>query len=88
MSTLALLQRSLDQAISREAMEEASTAAPMIARGDCARLQRELFGIVVRRLDEANARAFQDALRRYGFETDIVPDEELFDLPTPFGVLA
>lgn len=88
MSTYALLQRSLDQTISREAMEEASTAAPMVARGDCARLQRELFGIVVRRLDEENARAFQAALRRYGFETDLVPDEALFALPASFGAIA
>ena len=84
----ALLQRSLDQTIAREAMEEASTAAPMVARGDCARLQRELFGIVVRRLDEENARAFQGALRRYGFETELVPEDALFTLPGSFGASA
>ncbi len=86
MSAYALLQLSLDQTLSREAMEEASVAAPMVARGDCARLQRELFGVVVRRLDEANARAFQEALRRRGFETELVPDDDLFTLPGAFGV--
>lgn len=84
----ALLQRSLEQTITREAMEEASTAAPMVARGDCARLQRELFGIVVRRLDEESARSFQGALRQYGFETDLVPEDELFSLPGSFGAAA
>jgi len=84
----ALLQQSLEQTISREAMEEASTVAPMVARGDCARLHRELFGIVVRRLDEENARAFQDALRRCGFETEVVPDNALLALPGSFGASA
>ncbi len=78
----ALLQRSLDQTIDRVAMEEASQAAPQVGRADCARLQRQLFGIVVRRLDEKNARAFQTALAACGFATDLAPETTLFKLPS------
>ena len=77
----ALLQCRLDQTIDRADMEDASTAAPQIGRADCARLQRQLFGIVVRRLDETNARAFQSALRARGFDTDLVPESDLLALP-------
>jgi len=48
-------------------------------------LQRELFGIVVRRLDLDNARAFQGALGGYGFETELVADDALLALPASFG---
>jgi hypothetical protein len=77
----ALLQCDLDQTIRREAMEQASRAAPQVAVGDCARLHRDLFGIVVRQLDMANALAFQSALRAQGLDTDIVHDTDLMRLP-------
>lgn len=73
----ALVQRSLDAGISREDMEEASRAVPAVARADCARLHRDLFGIVVRNLDEENARTFSAELRSRGLETDVVPDADL-----------
>ncbi len=84
----ALLQRDLDTVISRADMEEASIAAPQVARGDCAQMQRELFGIVARRLDQDNAQAFQDALAARGFPTEIVAESDLIRLPASFGVAA
>jgi len=84
----ALLQRYLDQTLTREQMEEASVAAPEVARADCARLHRELFGIVADRLDKFNARAFQQALAAFGFECDLVPESELFRLPPAYGINA
>jgi len=76
----ALLQERLDQTISRQAMEEASVAAPAVARADCARLQRELFGIVVRKLEMPDALKFQAALRMRGFPTELVEDAKLLEL--------
>jgi hypothetical protein len=81
--TYALLQQSLDQTISRAEMEEASVAVPSVARADCAVLQRELFGIVVRGLERADALAFQAALRMRGFPTEVVADDELPELAEP-----
>jgi hypothetical protein len=46
METFSLLQTSLDQTIDRQSMEEASVAVRSVARADCAKLQRELFGIL------------------------------------------
>jgi len=86
--TYALLQQSLDQTISRQQMEEASVAVPSVARADCAVLQRELFGIVVRGLERAEALAFQAALRMRGFPTDVVADDELPKLAEPVRGLA
>jgi len=77
----ALLQLSLDQTIDRNAMEEASVAAPSVARADCARLHRELFGIVAENLDHANATAFQKALRQHGFDTELIDQSLLPQLP-------
>ena len=50
METFSLLQESLDQSIDRQSLEDASDAAPSVARADCGRLQRELFGILISRL--------------------------------------
>jgi hypothetical protein len=74
----ALLQPTLDLKIPRETLEEASVVAPSVARGDCARLARELFGIVVRDLPLQEAQAFQSALARKGVQTELV---RLADLP-------
>jgi hypothetical protein len=77
----ALLQRSLDQTISRADMEAASLAVKSVARADCARLQRELFGIVVDNLSREDALAFQAALRQRNFDTELVKTDELPRLP-------
>ncbi len=84
----ALLQLSLDQTIERQAMEEASMAVPRVARADCARLQRELFGIVVDNLDLDCATAFQTSLRRFGFETELIDQSLLPKLPMASGGLS
>ena len=77
MDTYSLLQTSLDQTIDRSSLEEASVAVPSVARADCAKLQRELFGILVSGLTRDEALAFQAELRRHGFPTDLVADREL-----------
>jgi hypothetical protein len=77
----ALLQLSLDQTISREELEEASMAAPSVARADCALLQRELFGVVVGNLPYEDAVALQAALRARNFPTELVEQSALPVLP-------
>lgn len=86
MSTYSLLQLSLDQTISREDLEDASVVAPSVARADCFRLQRELFGILVSSLPFDEARTFQAELLRRGFPTEVVPDDEIPLLHEPFGI--
>lgn len=79
----ALLQLTLDQRIERSSLEEASVVVPSVARADCARLHKELFGIVVGGLEQAEARAFQQALAQRGFPTELVEESELPRLPEP-----
>lgn len=86
MSTFSLLQVSLDQIIDRESLEEASTAVRSIARADCAVMQRELFGIVVSGLSFEEATAFQAELKRFGFPTEVVADQEIPVLHEAFTI--
>src|SRR5690625_2834831 len=79
--TFALVQKSLDQSIDRKTLEEASVHVPSVARGDCARLHRELFGIVVDGLPHDEAIAFQIALEHFNFPTEIVPSNAIPALP-------
>jgi hypothetical protein len=79
----ALLQLSLDQTIRREDLEEATVLAPSVARADCALIQRELFGIVVRNLEYEEASALQAALRARNFPTEVVEESALPTLPPP-----
>lgn len=86
MSTYGLLQVSLDQTITRESLEEASDAVKSVARADCAAMQRDLFGILVSNLPLDEAQAFQAELKRRGFPTDVVADDELPVLHEPFTI--
>ena len=86
METFSLLQESLDQTIDRQSLEDASDAAPSVARADCARMQRELFGILVSRLGRDEALAFQAELKRRNFPTDVVADKELPVLHESFQI--
>jgi hypothetical protein len=79
----ALLQRSLDQTIDRESLEDAAAASHSIPRPDCARLQKELFGIVVDNLDHDRALALQQELNRRNFLTDVVDQAQLSALNEP-----
>lgn len=79
----ALVQKSLEQTIDRRDLEEASVHVPSVARGDCARLHRNLFGIVVTGLSRDEAIAFQVALEYFHFPTEIVADAEIPRLPDP-----
>jgi hypothetical protein len=86
METFSLLQTSLDQTIDRQSIEQASSVARSIVRADCARMQRELFGILVSRLERAEVLAFQIALARFGFPTEVVADSELPVLQESFQI--
>jgi len=79
----ALLQRSLDQTIDRESLEDAAAASHSIPRPDCAHLQKELFGIVVDNLDHDRALALQQELGRRNFATEIVDQAQLAALNVP-----
>lgn len=86
MSGYSLLQQSLDQTIDRETLEEASVVARSVARTDCAKMQRELFGILVSNLEKEEAMAFQTELKRVGFPTELVADDDLPILHDKFTV--
>jgi|GEM_PF-1113689 len=79
----ALLQKNLAQQIDRHVLEEASVHVPSIARGDCARLAREMFGIVANDLPLDEARAFQIALEHFGVPTEVILQSKLPRLPEP-----
>jgi hypothetical protein len=79
----ALLQRSLDQTIDRVSLEDAAAVSHSIPRPDCARLQKELFGIVVDDLDYDHATALQGELNRRNFPTDVVDQAQLSTLNEP-----
>lgn len=86
METFSLLQISLDQMIDRRSLEDASVAVPSVARADCARLQRELFGMVVSGLAHQEALAFQAELARRNFPTEVVADRDLPVLHESFQI--
>ncbi len=86
MNTFSLLQLSLDQKIERRSFEDASDALSSIARADCARLHRHLYGIVVSDLPEDEALAFQTELAQRDFPTVVVPDSDLPLLQDSFQV--
>lgn len=86
MSTFSLLLRSLDQTLDRSALEDASVAVRSMARADAARLLREMNGILVSRLEWADATAFQQALLDRSFPTDIVADAEIPSLHQGFQI--
>jgi hypothetical protein len=86
MSTFSLLKMSLDQTIDRESLEEASDAAPSVARADCAGIQRNRSGILVSGLPLEEANAFQAALKQRGFATAVVADQEMPVLHEAFTI--
>ncbi len=86
METFSLLQKSLDQTIDRLSLEDASDAAPSVARADCARLHRELNGILISGLSRTEALAFQAALAGKDFPTDLVADKSLPQLHESYQV--
>lgn len=86
MASYSLLQLSLDQSIDRASLEDASVVARSVSRADCAKLQRELFGIVVSGLAVDEALAFQAELARRGFPTELAEDDEVPGLHAPYTV--
>ncbi len=79
----AVVQKSLNQTIDRRTLEEISTVAPSVARGDCARLARELYGVVVQNIGQDEAVVFARLLTSSGFPAEAVPQHELPLLPEP-----
>jgi len=84
----AVLQTSLEQSIDRETLEEAIMATEGLAKPDCARLQKELFGIVTRGLSQDDALALQAALQARNIATEVVDESVLPVLPLPRRVRA
>jgi hypothetical protein len=73
----ALLQPSLDQEITREALAEAFSASRTLARYDSFLLGKELFGIVAKDLEKDDAVDIQRALARNNCPTTLVDQSEL-----------
>jgi hypothetical protein len=84
----AVLQNSLEQCIDRGTLEEAVMATEELSPPDCARLVRELFGIVATNLSEADALALQSALQARQISTEVVEESALPVLPLPRHVRA
>ena len=80
--TFSLIQRSLDETVTLQQLEEASTQVPTIARADCIRIQRLLAGIFISRLSHPEALAFRRGLAMQGIEADVVEDSQLPALPS------
>jgi hypothetical protein len=59
-------------------------ATQQLAKPDCARLQRESFGILVGNLSQDDALGLQAALRAHGVETEVVDESNLPVLPMPY----
>lgn len=86
METYSLLLQSPDQKIELSVLEEASDAARSVARADCARLRREMFGVLVSGLERDEALAFQAALADRSFPTSVVADRDLPVLHESFQI--
>ena len=76
-----VIQRRLEDPVTRGQLEQASDHAPSIARADCVRMHAMLAGIFISRLPREEAIAFQRGLAGQGIESDVVPDTELPELP-------
>jgi hypothetical protein len=79
----AVLQTSLDQSISREALETAVAATDGLAKPDCTHLLNELFGIIARDLSQSDALAFQAALQAHNVPSEVVDESVLPALGEP-----
>jgi hypothetical protein len=79
--TYSLVQTELGAAIDRQTLEDASVAAPSVGRADCARISRELFGVIVSGIPIEDALAFRAALLARKFSVEIAADRDLPRLP-------
>lgn len=79
----AVLQISLEYTISREVLESVILATEGLAKPDCARLQRDILGIVAGGLSQNDALGLQAGLRAHGIETEVVSESDLPSLPAP-----
>lgn len=86
MSTVSLLQISLDQTIGRDSFLEAATGAETVTKADLMQHYRDLHGIVVSEIPRGDALILKAQLDGRGFPVEIVADEELPPLPDEFQV--
>ena len=86
METFSLIQDSLDQTLTLEALEVASDAVGSITRMDAAKLWDEKSGIFMTGMERGEAVGFQAALKAVGFPTTLVADHELPQLHESFQV--
>jgi hypothetical protein len=86
METFSLVQDSLDQTLTLEALEAASDAVRVITRMDAAKLWGEKSGIFMTGMERGEAMEFQAALKAAGFATTLVADHELPQLHESFQV--
>jgi hypothetical protein len=80
--TYSVIQRDLEETVTLQQLEEASTHVPTIARADCIRIHKLLAGIYLSRLSHPEALAFQRGLALQGLQADVVADSLLPALPT------
>ena len=86
METFSLVQDSLEQTLTLEALEAASDAVRSITRMDAAKLWDEKSGIFMTGMERGEAVEFQAALKAVGFATTLVADHELPQLHESFQV--
>lgn len=79
----AVLQKSLNQVITIEALEDAVRATQQLAKPDCPQLRRDLFGVVASGLSREDALGMQRTLAGHGVETEAVEGSQLPVLPPP-----
>jgi hypothetical protein len=86
METYCLLQERLDGEIDFAALEAAAAATRAISRLDCLGLHRDMHGVVVAGLDQADALAFQGVLAARGHATRLCADDDFPLLHESFQV--
>ena len=84
----AVLQKSLDQVITIEALEDAVRATQQLTKPDCPLLRRDLFGIVASSLSREDALGMQRILAGHGVETRAVEESNLPVLSPPKRALS
>ncbi|MGD7652112.1 MAG: hypothetical protein ACQCXQ_02775 [Verrucomicrobiales bacterium] len=84
--TYSVLQKSLDQRVDREVVEEISVILPSVTRYDSYRISRGQFGILVSGLAQQEAMAFHRQLQARAIDTEVVADADLPVLHKSFPI--
>lgn len=86
MVRFSLLQKTLEQTISREALEACVGVTRSIRKIDCPAIHRDLFGIVASGLESDEANALHVELLKYGYPTEVVADRSIPALHDAFPI--